>query len=716
MKPVFSDAWYRVADLRPTLRAQVRIHRHTYRGQRWHVTQDLTTGQFLRFDAVAYRTIGWMDGERTVDEIWHALIRELGDQAPSQDALLQLLTQLYRANLLRTDRREDAAELVERGQRNRWNRIKAMFRNPLSIRLPLFSPDRAVGLAVGWMPVWLWQVIALAWLALIGTGVAMVAVHWPALTSDLSAQIFTPEKMLGLLLIFPVLKAIHELGHCLAIKALGGTVHEVGLMFLIFVPIPYVEASQSHAFANKRHRMLVGMAGMLIEMGVAAVAVWLWSGASEGLFKSVMHQVLIMASITTLVFNANPLLRFDGYYVLSDWLEMPNLAGRANQFVQTWVKRRVFGVDAPPPLETAAEARWLVPYALASHAYRLIVTFSIVLLVAEQYLAVGLVLAALSLWTAVLKPVLKFAQYLALGQDLRGSRARAWLATGLSLGVTGALAFGVPVDSATVAQAVVSGGERSRVHVPVSCFGDRAYVRSGQWVSTGQPLFVCNDPGYQAEVAVEVARMEELQRKQDLARTVDRVEWSSAQSQSRLQGERLRRARERARDTVVVSPHDGWYVPASPAEMAGRFLPRGEVIAHVIPAGDLLLTAVVGQAEVDRVRQNTLRVEARLAENVWHPFEAQVVRQVPSASRELPSKALSLEGGGEIGLDPQASNQQSKPVSQDYFFQFELKPLDHDLPRRLGGRAHVRFEHPPEPMAAQWYRQVRQMLLKRFDV
>ena len=141
-----------------------------------------------------------------------------------------------------------------------------------------------------------------------------------------------------------------------------------------------------------------------------------------------------------------------------------------------------------------------------------------------------------------------------------------------------------------------------------------------------------------------------------------------------------------------------------------------EVIAHVIHKDHLSLKAVVGQAQVDLVRQSTQKVEVRLAEDVWNPFLANVKREVPSASRELPSKALSLEGGGDIGLDPQAANEQGKPIALDHFFQFELEPLDFALPERMGARAHVRFEHPPEPIALQWYREIRQMFLRRFDL
>lgn len=716
VKTVFSDAWYRAAPLKPVLRAQVRIHRHTYRGQRWHVVQDLTTGQFLRFDSMAYRAISLMDGERSVDEIWHILVRGHADDAPSQDDLIKLMTQLYQANLLRTDQRSDVTELVERGQRNRWNKLKSMFMNPLSVRLPLFSPDRELTVLVNAMPAWFWKLALALWAVLIGVGAFTAAMHWPALTDDLSAQVFTPDKLLWLVLIFPVLKAIHEFGHCLALKALGGTVHEVGVMFLIFVPIPYVEASQSYTFANKWQRMLVGAAGMVIEIGVAALCVLLWVDASAGVFKSVLHQVIILASVTTVVFNANPLLRFDGYYILSDWLEMPNMAGRANKVVQSWVKRRLFGVEENPPQETASELRWLVPYAFMSHIYRIFVTFTIVFLVAEHYLGVGLVLAGWSIWNSLLKPLYNYLQYLAMDVGLHGRRQRAVGITLLSFLATGAMAFGVPVDSATNAQGVVWASEQSKVLVPVACFGDRQYVKPGDRIQTGQPLFACIDPGYQSDVAKEQARLEEFERKTALARTVDRVQWATAQSQQQLQAERLKRARQRAKETVVVSPHDGWFVPVSTALIEGRYLSRGELIAHVVDQSHLSMMTVVDQASVDMVRQNTLSVEVRLDQNIWKTYTSQVLREVPSGLRELPSMALAMEGGGDIGIDPKAANDKRAPVAVDHFFQFELRPIEELLPESLGGRVYARFQHPPEPMAVQWYRVARQMFMKRFAI
>ena len=146
---LFSSSWYRVAELRPRLRRQARIVPHTYRGQRWYVMQDLASGRVLRFNPSAYRVLALMDGVRSLDEIWQSACLTLGDQAPTQDEILGLLTQLHQANVLLTDRKPDLGELAERGQRLRSTRLKQYLANPLSLKLPLFDPDRWWGPSPG---------------------------------------------------------------------------------------------------------------------------------------------------------------------------------------------------------------------------------------------------------------------------------------------------------------------------------------------------------------------------------------------------------------------------------------------------------------------------------------------------------------------------------------------------------------------------------------
>jgi putative peptide zinc metalloprotease protein len=258
--------------------------------------------------------------------------------------------------------------------------------------------------------------------------------------------------------------------------------------------------------------------------------------------------------------------------------------------------------------------------------------------------------------------------------------------------------------------------EQSRVRAPVSCFGERLLAEPGAQVAAGQPLFSCVDPIYRAEVALEEARLEEVRLKQSLARTVDRVQWNILQNQVKLQTERLALARERAQETVVTSPHAGKFVMRAVALFEGQYLPRGDVVAHVIDRERLTLLALIEQRDIDLVRQDTAEVRVRLTDRLFEEFAVRVVREVPSASRELPALAFAIPGGGAIGLDPKQSEPGKPPVAIDHYFQFELQPAEPSLPERVGGRAYVRFEHSPEPLAHQWYRQIRQMFIRRFSV
>src|SRR6266850_2293992 len=278
---LMSASWYRVAELRPRLRSHFRIHRHRYRGGRWYVLQDRMSRRTHRFDARAYFVIGLMNGQRSMQSIWDAALERYGDEAPTQEEVFPLL---------------DPDRFLER-----W----------LAWYRPLFGP-------LG----------ALVWLAVVGWGAFTAVQHWNELTHDLSSRVLAPENLLVMGLVFPVLKALHELGHACAVRAWGGEVHEMGIMFLVLMPVPYVDASAANAFAEKRRRVVVGAAGMIVEVFIAALALALWLELQPGIARAVLFNVMLIAGVSTVLFNANPLLRFDGYYILSDLIEIPNLRQR----------------------------------------------------------------------------------------------------------------------------------------------------------------------------------------------------------------------------------------------------------------------------------------------------------------------------------------------------------------------------------------------------
>lgn len=713
---LFSPSWYRVAELKPTLRQQAELVRHVYRNERSYILQDQGSGRFLKLNPAAYQIVALMDGERTLDMIWQNACLTLGDDAPTQDEVLNLLTQLHQANVLLTDQPPDLDELNERRARLGKMKLKQYLINPLSLKIPLFDPDPFLTRLYRLIPGWLLRWFLPLWLLVVGSGLVVAAMHWNELTADLTARVFTPDNILLLWLIFPVLKAVHEIGHGLAVKACRGGCHETGVMMLIMIPVPYVDASHAISLPSRRERMFIGAAGMMTELFFASIAIWLWTWVAPGVAKAALHQVVILAGVTTLLFNANPLVRFDGYYILSDWLEIPNLGQKANQYMGYLFKQylfRVRGEQTPPPT-TPGEKGWLAGYAIGSFCYRIILSLSIILLVAERFFFVGVLLALWSAFNMLLLPLAKQVRFLLDDPVLQGVRTRVLSTVGGVVLVLLLVVLLVPMPSWTMAEGVIWMSEQSRVRAPLNCIGRKVLVPSGATVVAGQPLLSCEEPELAAMLAEVDAKVAEMESKRNKVTHTDRVQTQIIDAEVSYHRSRLRDLQARQDSLVIRSPLAGRFEVASTLDFAGAYVARGDVVAYVLNPSRFTLLSVVPQSDVDQVRRRTRGVEIRSAVDVSRLIPAHMVREVPGATRDLPSMALSLQGGGKIGLDPGGSHEQ--PTALNSLFQFELRFDDVSAPSTLGNRVYVRFMHEPEPLALQWYRSLRQLFIKRFAV
>lgn len=428
---LFSSSWYRVANVRPRLRNHAQIHRHVYRGEVWYVLQNHSTGKFHRFSAVANAVIGLMDGRRTIQEIWDIACARLGDEVPTQDEMIKLLSDLHRADILQTDTPPDLLELNRRRKMHGRMRWKQYLGNPLSLRFRLFDPDSLLGRLAPYCLPFFGRFGAMLYVGLIVWALVLAAMHWNELSSDVIDRVFAVDNLLLLWLVFPVIKLLHELGHGIATKVGGGEVHEMGVMLLVLMPIPYVDASAATGFRDKRSRALVGAAGMLVELLVAALAMIAWVNLSPGVERAMAYNVMLVAGVSTLLFNGNPLLRYDGYYILADYLEIPNLGQRANEYLGYLVNHYLFAVDGlQTPTTAPGEQRWFVFYGLASFAYRMFMMVSIALLVAGKFFFIGVVLALWAMINMLVVPAAKKLSYLFTSPSLTNQRRRALLVSG----------------------------------------------------------------------------------------------------------------------------------------------------------------------------------------------------------------------------------------------------------------------------------------------
>lgn len=711
---LFSTSWYRVADIRPRLRNHAQIHRHIYRGGVWYVLQNHSTGKFHRFTPVANLIIGLMDGRRSLQEIWDVACNRLGDEVPTQDEVIKLLSDLHRADVLQSDAPPDLHELQQRRKKHVRMRWKQYVGNPLSLRIPLFDPDRLLDRVLPFVkPLFGWPGV-FVWLAVVGWALVLAAMHWPELSGDVVDRVFSVENLLLIWFVFPLIKLLHEFGHAIATKADGGEVHEMGIMLLVLMPIPYVDASGATAFRDKRSRMAVGAAGMLVEIFIAALAVFAWVNLAPGIERSIAYNLILVAGVSTLLFNGNPLLRYDGYYILADWLEIPNLAQRSNEYLGYLVNRYLFGLEGgSSPVVAHGESGWFVSYAIGSFFYRMFMMVSIALLVASQFFFIGIVLAVWTFASMLVIPAVKKLQYLVSNPRLDTHRQRALLSTGLILLLIVGLFAWLPAPSSTRAEGVIWAPEEAQVRSTVDGFIARVVAKPGQSVRRGDVLIECDDPELAARARVLQAQLDELEARYNASIVSKRVQADMINEQKAHLVAALELAFRRQAELQLRSPADGVFIMVDVPNAPGKFTQRGEVLAYVMNSSASGVRVVVAQAAENLVSQRTRKVEIRPAGNIGHPIRAQIRREVPAATDELPSMTLSLQGGGKIGLDPSKSGD-GKALEKLFVLDLDLTsgaPAGY-----IGGRIYVRFEHQPEPLADQWYRDIRRVFLKQFNV
>lgn len=710
---LYSTYWYRVADIKPRLRSHVRLYRYIYRGRAWYVLQDPSSSRQHRFNKTAYSIIGMMDGSRTVQQIWNAAISALGDDAPTQDEVIRLLGQLHSADVLQSDIPPDTLEMFQRQdkQRGKW---KQRLMNPFALRFPLVDPDRFL---VKWMPVvkpFFGRAGVLLWLLVVGSAFVLAALNWPELTRNMADRVLTPKNLLLLWLVYPFVKLLHELGHAFATRIWGGEVHEMGIMLLALTPIPYVEASASAAFSEKRRRMAVAAAGMAMELFVAALALFLWLNVESGRVSAIAYNVMLIGGVSTLLFNGNPLLRFDGYYVLADWIEIPNFAGRSTRYLGYLLQRYLFGIEeTASPVTAPGERTWFVGYGIASFFYRIFVLAALALFISSKFFFVGILIALWAICTQIILPVVRnsYSFYNSIG----GRRKRTRLITAsLMVGVTAAiLLFAVPAPLRTSAQGVVSLPEYSRVRAGTNCVITEILVQDGAMVQSGDPLLRCEDPFLEAEVRVLEANLAESRARYKAEPLQSRVRRAILKEEMASVNADLARARERKHELTVRSPNQGLFVLPEARNLPGRFVEQGALLGYIMGASESTVVVVVNQSDIALVRERTRSVELRLAGHLDTPFTAVIDREIPAASDLLPSPVLGTTGGGSIPVDP-ADPQGLQTLIKT--FQFEIKlPIDQkDV--RIGERAYALFDHGYEPLALQWYRCLRQLFLRRFQV
>lgn len=673
------------------------------------VVKDPITLAYFRLDAKQHFVVRRMDGRHTLGDIQQAYADAFRPATLALEELEEFAAQLLEAGLAQNDAPDAANLLLARESRQRRQRFLSAVLNPFCVRIPLFDPTGVLDalLPVGRVLFSRW--FAVVSLALAGGLLGVAAAHAPEIRARLPEvrELLTFRSLVCLWAALGLVKVLHELAHGLSCRVFGGKVQEMGVLVLFFFPTLYCDVSDGWTIPGRRRRMAVGAAGMYVELLVAAVATLLWWKSDPA---SALHQlslaVVLVCAAGTLVCNANPLMRFDGYFILADGLDAPNLAETADRHAQAAVLRWL-GVATPvepPPGRTTAAG--LVVYAVASRVYRGVILcgalYALGCRLHDYRLgSVASLLAGVAAAAVVAGPVVRLVRAVRARGRLPGLKvSRATLA--LTAGAAAfAAVFVVPFPYCVQGLALIQpepAGVRRVVVPDAGGFLRELHVYDGQRVRAGEVLAVIENP--KLEIRLRVAEAEQALRLQQVAahvaagaesaRAGEAGGEAAQRTAAELQAvEKLQTTlREQADRLVLRAPCDGVVAGLADAEDRGKWFEKGAVVCSV--GDDRRLRAVVLVEPADR-RLVTVGAPAgvRVHGGGGRTGRGTVTAVAPADAKDIPA-ALSHHAGGDVSTRRDPGTSAEAPTSQQYVVTVELR--DAPVMIQPGVRGRVRLD------------------------
>lgn len=710
--------------VRIRIRRDLDIHKQKYEGRTYYVVKDPVSLRYYRFKEQERFLIDLMDGKHTLDDAQKAYEKRFSPERLTLEDLEAFAQQLLTSGLAQNESPQAGKQLFDRRKKRRRSEWMQTLTNILYIKIPIFDPDWLLN----WMLPklrWIFTItFSLVSVAIMLAAIMLVATHFETFYEKLPSyhEFFSFGTVAYLWLALGLVKVIHEFGHGLSCKAFGGEVHEMGALFLVFSPCLYCNVSDAWTLPSKWKRIIISFAGIYVELIIAAISTFVWWNTPASPFiNNLSLSLMIVCSVSTVVFNANPLMRYDGYYILADWLEIPNLRDRANRFLTRLAMEHCLGIEVQPEPYMALWRRIMfVFYAVVSYVYRWVVTFSI-LYVMSRFLEpykLGVISGMLALASA--GSMLGWPIYRLFKNVYKRGRLpdmKTWRVTLSSFAVAGVLLFIflVPLPVSRIRElgvVQVQPEYLSKVVVPYSAkfpaFLKELRVYDGQRVRKNEVLAVFSS----IELKNQLSEARTKQRiNSTLYDSLSQIDLSGADSdeRSRLKGrindalserekssEDVRTFEDLGRSLELVAPQDGVVMSPPSQDEVGRMFEEGTPFCSIgdpaklrvlIPVptkefrileGDYLKTKKQGKD-----LSATIRVKG-MAERTWH---GQISQMPESEARDVPVQ-LTTRGGGTLAIKP--SSQKNAYVPQAQVFLVGVDILDSDLTMAPGSLAYVK--------------------------
>ncbi len=701
-------------------RADLETRRQWRQGRRYWIVKDPLALRYYCFEEEEFALLEMLDGATSIDQIQREFERRFSPQRLSPAELHQFFSMLHRGGLVVSDAPGQGQELKRRGDEKRRRERLAKWTNVLALRFKGVDPDQwltRLHAALGWLfsgP----AVAATCLFAL--AAAALVFTHFDQFQAKLPTfqQFFAAENWLLIAVTLAGTKVLHEFGHGLACKRFGGECHEMGVMFLVFTPCLYCNVTDSWMLSSRWRRAAVAAAGMYVELALAAGATFLWWFSNPGLLNSLCLNVMFVCSVSTVAFNANPLMRYDGYYILSDLLEIPNLRQKASAVVSRTLSSLVLGLrPAPDPFLPQRRRGWFAAYAVASGVYRWVITFSILWFmwkVLEPYglQVIGQALAGVAVLGMIDQPIVRAGGFLrAPGRWEAVKKLRLATAVALAAAVLAAVLY-APLPHYITCGVTVQPRDAAFVYVEAPGRLTAIHAAPGDYVAAGQPLATLENVDLQLRLEQLAGRRAELLvRLTGLRRAAFGNEQAAQEivevekALEALDDQLARRQRDLERLTILApaagtliappevappKPEDErlstWSGAPLKRENLGAFLTDGVLLAQVGDPRQLEVMLAVDQAHIEFLRPGQ-QVDVVL-EPLRTVKSTTRLEHISQAEMQNAPKALASQTGGSLPTAPDAEGR-LRPLSVTYQASAPLDDVEGVIVPGATGQARV---------------------------
>jgi len=718
-------------------RTDLVARRHLYQGEPFWAIKDPVGLKYARLHEEEYFLLSLLDGQICLDELKRRYDTEYSPQRITQEELQSYLGMLHKQGLVISDAEQQGWRLHQRSQEQRWKRTLGMFTNIFAVRWRGIDPNQMLDRLLPYTQ-WIFHRRTVSCVVLMAIcAMCLVVVNYGEFVARMPSfrAFFGPGNWLFLALTMGVVKVLHEFGHGLACKRFGGECHEMGFMLLVFTPALYCNVSDSWMLPNKWRRAGIGAAGMYVEIALASLATFAWWASDPGgAFNMLCLQIMFVCSVSTLMFNGNPLLRFDGYYIFADVIEIPNLRQKSGDIIRRFFFGFCLGAELRDDRYLPKKNLLLLgAFAIASYIYRWIVVFSILMLVSSVLEPYGLknlarlfgLVAIFGMITQPLKPVYRFFSQPGNRKQVKRPRLILTIAATLLLAV---LFFATPVPHSIRAPLEVQPKNAAAVYVTRPGAIIKIHVRPGDRVKQGDLLIELENFEIRKQFAELEHRLRDLQASQakalrqrfddsdaglqlaSLEKRIATIEQAIEQQQRSLDALQIRAPQA----GVVLPPPDRPMAPAGFAGADSLELPkwtgspldphneqaRLEIGDFICAIGDDQVEAVmlIDQNDTPYVRAGQ-DASIQLSSMPGAVFTTKIT-EIAQIDLERAPASLTTQHGGDIATAVGAGNT-ARPLSARYQAR---APLSNDEILQIGVRGRAKIHAPWRPLGPRLWR------------